>query len=95
MSEPKEKKQITNTKKEIGIEKEKDIIRNKGNKSINDIKKFKSYDEVKKEKEEKLEKRKKLYKKLNRKTPKGQPVMKYRVENLFNKIKDKISKGVL
>ena len=66
------------------------------NKSVKKpMKVHKTQDEIKKEKDAKLEQRKKWYKKLNRKTDKGQPVMKYRVENLFYKIKDKISKGII
>jgi hypothetical protein len=48
-----------------------------------------------KEREEKLNKRKSIYKKLNKKTPKGQPVMKFKVQHLLHKIKDKISKGII
>jgi hypothetical protein len=58
-------------------------------------KKRKSKEEYEKEKAVKLEKRKKIYKNLNKKTPKGQPVMRYQVKNLLAKIKDKISKGAI
>ncbi len=58
-------------------------------------KKRKSKEEHEKEKNDKLQKRKSIYKKLNMKTPKGQPVMKYKVQHLLHKIKDKISKGII
>lgn len=55
----------------------------------------KTYQEVLNEKKEKLEKRKKIYKKLEKKTLKGQPVMRNKVESLFIKIKNKINKGII
>ena len=57
--------------------------------------KRKSKEEHENEKHVKLQKRKNVYKKLNLKTPKGQPVMKYKVQHLLHKIKDKISKGLI
>jgi hypothetical protein len=58
-------------------------------------KKRKSKEEYEKEAEVKRNKRKKIYKNLNKKTPRGQPVMKYQVKNLLSKIKDKINKGII
>jgi hypothetical protein len=55
----------------------------------------KTKEDIEKEKEEKLQKRKSVYRKLNRKTPKGQPVMKFQMEHIFKKIKDKITKGII
>lgn len=55
----------------------------------------KTKEEVDKEKLEKLNKRKSIYRKLHQKTPRGQPVMKYQVEHIFKKIKDKINKGLI
>jgi hypothetical protein len=55
----------------------------------------KTKEEIEKEKEERLQKRKSIYRKLNRKTPKGQPVMKFQMEHIFKKIKDKINKGMI
>jgi hypothetical protein len=55
----------------------------------------KTAEEIEKEKQEKLQRRKSTYRKLNRKTPKGQPVMKYQMENIFRKIKDKMNKGII
>lgn len=55
----------------------------------------KSAEEILKEKEEKLLLRKKTFRKLNKKTPHGQPVMKYQMEHLFKKIKDKLQKGII
>jgi hypothetical protein len=54
-----------------------------------------SKEEYEKEISEKREKRKKTYKNLNKKTPKGQPLMKYQVGHLLSKIKDKIAKGMI
>lgn len=46
-----------------------------------------------KQKAIKLEERKKQTKYLNKKTPKGQPVMRYQIQNLLNKIKNKKYNG--
>ncbi len=62
---------------------------------LNKKRERKSSEEIQKEKEIKLKKRQSMYKKLNKKTPKGQPVMKYKVEHIFNKIKHKINKGLI
>jgi hypothetical protein len=48
-----------------------------------------------KERAVKLQHRKKNFQKLNKKTPKGQPVMKFQVQHLLHKIKDKITKGII
>ena len=48
----------------------------------------KSKEEIENEKELKLKERRKIYKKLNQKTRRGQPVMKNKIEHLFNKIKN-------
>ena len=56
---------------------------------------YKTNEEIEKEKQEKTLRRKKTYRKLNRKTSKGQPIMKYQVEHMFQKIKDKINKGII
>lgn len=45
------------------------------------------------EKQKKLEKRKKNFRNMNKKTQFGQPIMKFRIENLLHKIKSKIKKG--
>jgi len=57
----------------------------------NEIKK--THEEREKERQAKLEKRKKTFAKMNKKTKFGQPIMKYRVENLLQKIKFKIRNG--
>ncbi len=55
----------------------------------------KTSEEILKEKEEKLLLRKKTFRKLNKKTQHGQPVMKYQMEHLFKKIQDKLHKGII
>ena len=76
-------------------EKEKNPNQNKEGKFVKDKLPRKTPEEILKEKEEKLLLRKKTFRKLNKKTPHGQPVMKYQMEHLFNKIKDKIQKGII
>jgi hypothetical protein len=51
----------------------------------------KSKEEIDKEKKAKRKGRKALYEKLNKKTRYGQPVMKNKIEHLFNKIKQSIN----
>ena len=46
------------------------------------------------EKNRKINERKKTFKKLNEKTRRGQPVMKNKIEHLFNKIKANVDKEV-
>jgi hypothetical protein len=57
--------------------------------------KRRSKEEYEKEIADKREKRKKIYRNLNRKTSKGQPLMKFQVSHLLSKIKDKINKGAI
>jgi hypothetical protein len=71
------------------------ITTSQAKKLINTKRERKTYEEIEKEKESKLNIRKSTYKKLNKKTPKGQPVMKFQVEHIFKKIKDKINKGLI
>ncbi len=70
------------------------VKQNKEDKFLNNKKK-RTQEDWEREKQEKMQKRKSLYKKLNQKTPKGQPVMKFQVQHLLHKIKDKISKGMI
>ena len=51
-----------------------------------------SIEEKTEEKNKKIKERRKTYKKLTQKTHRGQPVMKNKIEHLFNKIKDSMSK---
>ena len=67
----------------------------KQKKFLNKKRDRKTPEEIEKEKTEKLNKRKAVYKKLHKKTNKGQPVMKYQVEHIFKKIKDKLNKGLI
>lgn len=64
-------------------------------KYLNNKRPRKTSEEILKEKEEKLIERKKTFRKLNKKTHRGQPVMKYQMEHIFNKIKNKIQKGII
>jgi hypothetical protein len=57
--------------------------------------KRKTKEEYEKEIADKRNKRKKTYRNLNKKNPKGQPVMKYQVNHLLSKITDKIKKGII
>jgi hypothetical protein len=68
---------------------------NKDDTFLNKKQERKTKEEVDKEKLEKLNKRKSIYRKLHQKTPRGQPVMKYQVEHIFKKIKEKINKGLI
>lgn len=67
--------------------------KNNNNKNYSNDNIKKTPEEREKERQAKLEKRKKIFTKMNKKTKFGQPVMKYRVENLLQKIKAKIKKG--
>ena len=54
----------------------------------------KSKERMIEEKNRKINERKKTFKKLNEKTRRGQPVMKNKIEHLFNKIKANVDKEV-
>jgi hypothetical protein len=88
---PKKSESIKNdTQKKINNKNE-----SQGEKFLNSKRERKTFEEIEKEKELKLNKRKSTFKKLNKKTPKGQPVMKFQVEHIFKKIKEKINKGLI
>jgi hypothetical protein len=67
----------------------------KHDKFMNKKRERKTPEEIQKEKEEKLKIRQNKCRKLNSKTTKGQPVMKFKIEHLFDKIKSKFAKGEL
>ena len=69
--------------------------KNEGKSFMNKKRDRKTTEEIEKEKKEKIDKRQKTFRNLNKKNKKGQPVMKFRVEHLFNKLKNKIDKGLI
>ena len=52
-------------------------------------------EEIEKEKEKKLSKRKKIYRNLHKTNKFGQPLMKYQLQNIFQKIKNKKEKRII
>lgn len=52
-------------------------------------------EEIEEEKEKKIKKRKQMFHNLKKTNKFGQPLMKYQIQNLFQKIKIKKSKGLL
>ena len=77
----KEDYKIKNKKEE---KKEKKLIGNK-----------RSREEIEIEKQKKINKRKKNYRNLHRTNKFGQPLMKYQIQNLFDKIKKKKRDGII
>lgn len=59
------------------------------------LNKKRNREDIEKEKEEKINKRKKNYRNLSKTTKYGQPIMKYRIQNILTNIKTKISKGII
>ena len=80
------------SKEDKPIENKKKLKGGKGNKPLN-AKKDKIKNEE--EREKKLAKRKKMFKNLKKTNKFGQPLMKYQIQNIFQKIKSKMSKGVI
>ena len=79
---------------------EKKFLENK--KEKNEKKEKKKYignkrtrEEIESEKQKKLNKRKKNFKNLHRTNKYGQPLMKYQIANLFDKIKKKKREGII
>ena len=89
--------EIINEKKEEEKLEEKNIIKNK--KEIKEDKKFlgkkKTREEIEVEKQKKLNKRRKNYRNLHKTNKYGQPLMKYQIANLFDKIKKKKREGII
>jgi hypothetical protein len=84
---------INKDKKKNKIEKSTQNVQD--GKYLNNKRPRKTSEEILKEKEEKLLERKKTFMKLNKKTTRGQPVMKYQMEHIFNKIKSKLQNGTI
>ena len=89
--------EIINEKKEEEKLEEKNVIKNK--KEIKEDKKFlgkkKTREEIEAEKQKKLNKRRKNYRNLHKTNKYGQPLMKYQIANLFDKIKKKKREGII
>ena len=89
--------EIINEKKEEENLEEKNVIKNK--KEIKEDKKFlgkkKTREEIEAEKQKKLNKRRKNYRNLHKTNKYGQPLMKYQIANLFDKIKKKKREGII
>ena len=89
--------EIINEKEEDKLEEKKNILKNK--KDIKEDKKFlgkkKTREEIEAEKQKKLNKRRKNYKNLHKTNKYGQPLMKYQIANLFDKIKKKKREGII
>ena len=81
-------------KPKINKEKEK----NKENEKIKE-KKFmgnkRTREEIEQERQKKINKRKKMYRNLKKTNKFGQPLMKYQIANLFQKIKKKKKEGII
>ena len=90
--------EVVNEKKE---EKKEKIYENKSNKKERKIedKKFignkRSREEIEIDRQKKLNKRKKNYRNLHKTNKYGQPLMKYQIANLFDKIKKKKREGII
>ena len=88
---------INEKKEEDKLEEKKNIIKNK--KDVKEDKKFlgkkKTREEIEAEKQKKLNKRRKNYRNLHKTNKYGQPLMKYQIANLFDKIKKKKREGII
>ena len=80
-----EKQKIKKEKKEEKKEKQKDkFIGNK-----------RTREEIEAERQKKINKRRKNYRNLHRTNKFGQPLMKYQIQNIFDKIKKKKREGII
>ena len=88
---------INEKKEEDKLEEKKNIIKNK--KDVKEDKKFlgkkKTREEIEAEKQKKLNKRRKNYRNLHKTNKYGQPLMKYQIANLFDRIKKKKREGII
>ena len=88
---------INEKKEEDNLEEKKNIIKNK--KDVKEDKKFlgkkKTREEIEAEKQKKLNKRRKNYRNLHKTNKYGQPLMKYQIANLFDRIKKKKREGII
>ena len=84
----------------LDVKNEKKIIKEKNNKKEKkEDKKYmgnkRSREEIEEEKNKKINKRKKNYRNLHKTNKYGQPLMKYQIANLFDKIKKKKREGII
>ena len=84
----------------IDVKNEKKIMKEKSNKKEKkEDKKYmgnkRSREEIEEEKNKKINKRKKNYRNLHKTNKFGQPLMKYQIANLFDKIKKKKREGII
>ena len=80
-----ERQKIKKEKKEEKKEKQKDkFIGNK-----------RTREEIEAERQKKINKRRKNYRNLHRTNKFGQPLMKYQIQNIFDKIKKKKKEGII
>ena len=88
---------INEKKEEDKLEEKKDVIKNK--KENKEDKKFlgkkKTREEIEAEKQKKLNKRRKNYRNLHKTNKYGQPLMKYQIANMFDRIKKKKREGII
>ena len=88
---------INEKKEEDKLEEKKNIIKSK--KDVKEDKKFlgkkKTREEIEAEKQKKLNKRRKNYRNLHKTNKYGQPLMKYQIANLFDRIKKKKREGII
>ena len=93
------KKEIEKEKREEKREEKKFIKKKFDKKDKKDDKKYignkRSREEIEADKMKKLNKRKKNYRNLHRTNKYGQPLMKYQIANLFDKIKKKKREGII
>ena len=82
--QPKQKINKEKIDKKFEEKKEKNFIGNK-----------RTREEIEAERQKKINKRKKNYRNLHRTNKYGQPLMKYQIQNIFNKIKKKKKEGII
>ena len=82
--QPKQKIVKEKIEKKFEEKKEKNFIGNK-----------RTREEIEAERQKKLNKRRKNYRNLHRTNKFGQPLMKYQIQNIFNKIKKKKKEGII
>ena len=83
-------------KQKIKIKKEKkEEIKNEKQKDKKLIGNKRTREEIEAERQKKINKRRKNYRNLHRTNKFGQPLMKYQIQNIFDKIKKKKKEGII
>ena len=67
----------------------------KANNKKNYLNNKRTREEIEKDKQKKLKQRKKTFKNLHKTNKFGQPLMRYQIQNIFQKIKNKKEKGLI